>query len=172
MLGSVIGEKEQEFHSATTSVNSAKLPIIYKKINWDAFPPFFTVLDYGAGKYLRHIAEFIKQKGGIYYGYDKYNQTPEYNQKCLACNPDVILISNVYNVIKEDDIVLEIHNLIRSFNMPFFTTIYEGNGTNIGKGTKKGCYQRNQKTNMYLFSPDEICYHKIITIPEYKKFII
>ena len=152
----------QKYSSKMTSINSKKLPAVYKKIDWDKLPYNFTVLDYGAGKYLKHIADFINKKGGAYYGYDKYNQTPEYNRACLSCNPDVIICSNVLNVIAENKIILGIVEELLSYEKPVIVSIYPGDRSWIGKPTTKG-YQRNQTLDAYCLHHSLITYHGVIT---------
>lgn len=152
----------QMYSSKETSINSTKLPVIFKKVNWSVLPLNFTVLDYGAGKYLNHIADFIHEKGGIYYGYDKYNQTPEHNENCLSCNPDIIVCSNVLNVIAENKIILGIVEQLLSYEKPVVITIYPGDKSWIGKPTIKG-YQRNQTLDAYCLHHSLITYHGVIT---------
>ena len=57
----------QEFTSKNTSVNKAKLPAIYNKLNWEvinatnkAYAVDNTVIDYGCGKHTNHIINFLK----------------------------------------------------------------------------------------------------------------
>ena len=48
----------QTYTSANTSVNSKRLPAIYKKIDWYRIKNYYgdlVVLDIGAGKYTQHI---------------------------------------------------------------------------------------------------------------------
>lgn len=153
----------QMYSSKETSINSTKLPVIFKKVNWSVLPLNFTVLDYGAGKYLNHIADFIHEKGGIYYGYDKYNQTPEHNENCLSCNPDIIICSNVLNVIKENEILRHVMRVMSSYNKPIFIKIYEGDKSGVGKETKPNCWQRNLPKECYVVNSNYKIKHGIIT---------
>ena len=52
----------QTYTSANTSVNSKRLPAIYKKIDWYRIKLQYNklvVLDIGAVKYTQHIKEYI-----------------------------------------------------------------------------------------------------------------
>ena len=158
----------QEYTSKDTSINSSKLPAIYNKINWNLFKNG-KVLDIGAGKFIDHIISFLKKYSIKYFPYDRYNIGPEINRKSLAVKPDIIICSNVLNVIKENEIVAEIHNLVRSYNKPYFITVYNANHTGIGKPTKNG-YQRNQRLKDYLYI-DEVMYKNTITMNKYTKYL-
>lgn len=154
---------KQEFSSANTSVNSTKIPAIYQKINWEMLPQGFKVLDYGAGKYIDHIAQFVYRKGGLYYGHDKYNQPFEYNESCLTCNPDIIICSNVLNVIKENEMLRHVMRVMSSYNKPIFIKIYEGDKSGVGKETKPNCWQRNLPKECYVVNSNYKIKHGIIT---------
>lgn len=167
---------EQIYESANTSINSKKLPAIYNKINWglvQILSPhvFFKVLDYGCGRYQNHLKEFINSKGGIFYGYDPFWNPDFENDDALNCHPDIVICSNVLNVIKEDKIVMDINKKIRSFGVPYFIKIYEGDKSNIGRETKKGCWQRNQETSQYLFHQSENCKNQIIYKEDFSDFL-
>lgn len=78
---------KQEFTSKNTSVNKAKLPAIYNKLNWkfikETDKAYFVndcVIDYGCGKYIDHIKSFLKNKGFYFMGYDLYNQPMDKNE--------------------------------------------------------------------------------------------
>ena len=167
----------QEFTSAKTSINSKRLPAIYNKLNWSklwrdsvSIPP--VILDVGAGRHITHIKEFVEFQGFAYAPYDPYNLPKSTNTLSLALEPSVIICSNVFNVIKEKEIHYEIHRLIRNKNCPFFITVYEGDKSLVGHSTMSNqSYQRNETIDFYLMRWDEIVYKKVITIPDYKKYI-
>lgn len=165
----------QTITSANTSVNSTCLPAIYNKINWLKFKMKMkekgveipTVLDFGCGKYTAHIRDAVLSCGCNWAGYDPYN-----GYKCvdnyweLLDKPiDLIICSNVLNVIKEWEIIVGIHAFLRKkrklYNTPYFIKIYEGDKSCVGRETKKDCYQRNEPTGNYMYC-DEIIHKGII----------
>lgn len=172
----------QKISSAGTSINSKKLPAIFGKIDWEGIlidfsqkklreNPSFNgkpvILDYGAGKYTDHIRRFCETRGFIYKAFDPYNGS-DWDWDLYV--PDVIVCSNVLNVIREDEVINEIHNYITSYNCVYFITTYEGDKTGVGRATKEDCWQRNQKLSSYL-TQGEIVKKNIFTRPEFVKFI-
>lgn len=146
----------QKFSSAGTSVNSTKLPAVYNKINFAAM----RVIDYGCGKYTKHLAEYATKQGAINWtGCDKYNQP-----KSKYLPSDLAICSNVLNVIAENEIVKQIVSDL-SQSRYYVVTVYEGNKSGVGKQSKKDCYQRNKKLKEYLqfFPSDAIIYKGCIT---------
>lgn len=113
-----------------------------------------TILDYGGGRYDLGIA-YMKARGCNLVVYDPYWRTQQYNQHSIDVfkkHPDYITCANVLNVIKENNIVEDVVSKIRRLSRPgtvVIFSIYEGNGTGIGKRTTKG-WQRNQKIDSYM----------------------
>ena len=68
----------QSFTSKETSINSVKLPAVYKRATFSA--P--VVLDYGCGKYTEHIRRVIPE-GVDYLPYDPFNQPDDVNRASL-----------------------------------------------------------------------------------------
>ena len=69
----------QTYTSANTSINSAKLPAVYNKINWhQAILTNETIMDYGCGKF-NNAKDFVEGIGFEWHGYDKYNRSKEEN---------------------------------------------------------------------------------------------
>ena len=138
----------QKYSSKDTCLN--QVAAIYNKFQ---FPKGSRVLDYGGGRYDK-AKQYMAENGVEVMVYDKYNRTPDHNAVVMAKakqnTPDYVVCSNVLNVIAEDEIVDEV-----LFNLASFTgstvliTVYEGNGTGVGKVTTKG-YQRNAKLCSYL----------------------
>ena len=162
----------QTYTSANTSVNSKRLPAIYKKIDWYRIKLQYNklvVLDIGAGKYTQHIKEYIESKGGEYIPYDPYNLSPADNLYAGANfhRANVIICSNVFNVIKEEKVIYDLHNMIRSYRVPYFISVYEGDKSWIGHETKKGCWQRNEEIYAYILNTCEEVYNKVITDTNY-----
>ena len=166
----------QTYTSANTSVNSKRLPAIYKKIDWNKLKVKYgdlVVLDIGAGKYTQHIKEYIESKGGEYIPYDPYNLSPADNLYAGANfhRATVVICSNVFNVIKEMDVIYDIHDMITKYKVPYFISIYEGDKSWIGRETKKGCWQRNETIDAYLINCREGIFNKIITNIIYSYYI-
>lgn len=165
----------QKYSSKNTSVNKNKLPLVYSKINWKKFTETsqerIKLLDYGAGKYTSHIKNYLARYGIDYYPYDPYNCSKEENEKAILIEPDIIICSNVLNVIKEDDIVQNIHECIQNLSLPYFITVWQGNKSRKGTVTIKG-YQRNESPTSYLLNSNE-CVHKgVITDKKYLDYIL
>lgn len=151
-----IQEIGQEFTSENTSINSGKLPAVFNMVQ---FNPGTVNIDYGGGKF-DNVAEYLSQYDVINLVYDPYNRTKEHNQEVIRLvrehgGADTATCSNVLNVIKEEEVRLNVLNNIKKLVKPsgtVYITVYEGKGTNEGQPTKSG-YQLNRKTADYL---DEI----------------
>lgn len=147
---------DQEFDSADTSINSTKLPAIYKMIS---IPKGSVGIDFGGGKWDNAI-EHIRDLGATLCVYDPYNRSKAYNKetlKTLRANggADWAVTSNVLNVIKEPSArkaVLENISKITKPGAPIYITVYEGRG-DAKEGVTKSGYQLNRRTADYL---DEI----------------
>lgn len=154
-----LSRPEQEFDSAKTSINSAKLPAIYRMIS---IPEGSIGLDFGGGAFDNAI-QHIKDLGATLYVYDPYNRSAEYNKqaiKALKANggADWAVNSNVLNVIKEPEArraVLENISKITKPGAPIYITVYEGRGDSKAGPTKSG-YQLNRKTQDYLEDIQEV----------------
>lgn len=144
---------DQEYDSAATSINSNKLPAIYKMVN---FEPGKVYLDFGGGKFDNGVY-FVKDKGATLLVYDPYNRSDEHNKQVLAelkenGGADVGLNSNVLNVIKEPEARLAVLRNLKRMVKPggdIYITVYEGTGKGNEGPTKAG-YQLNRKTADYL----------------------
>lgn len=151
-----IQEISQEFTSENTSINSTKLPAIFKMVS---FEPGTINIDYGGGRF-DNVAEYLTQYDVINLVYDPYNRTPEHNKEVLktlrrAGGADTATCSNVLNVIKEPEVrknVLENISKIVKPGGKIYITVYEGSGKGDEGPTKAG-YQLNRRTADYL---DEI----------------
>ena len=166
----------QTYTSANTSVNSKRLPAIYKKIDWYRIKLQYNklvVLDIGAGKYTQHIKEYIKSKGGEYIPYDPYNISPADNLYASANfhRATAIICSNVFNVIKEEKVIYDLHGMITKYKVPYFISVYEGDKSWIGHETKKGCWQRNEEIYAYILNVHEGVFNRVITDSNYSYFI-
>ena len=146
---------EQIFTSAATSINSAKLPAVFKKLPEKPL----ALLDYGCGKYTDHIRAALP--GVAYIPYDKYNQSPTVNRRARtyvrsfqAAGVAVdVVCSNVLNVIAEDAVIESIAADIRRIiagGGSAYITVYEGNRSGAGRQTGPDQWQRNEKLSAYL----------------------
>jgi hypothetical protein len=150
---------DQEYDSAATSINSSKLPAIYKMINLE---PGGLYVDFGGGRW-DNAVEYIKDKGATLVVYDPYNRSAEHNREVLRIlrengGADAAVNSNVLNVIKEPEArknVLENIARITKPGAPIYITVYEGKGDGQEGPTKSG-YQLNRKTADYLEEIQEV----------------
>lgn len=147
---------DQEYDSANTSINSTKLPAIYKLIQ---FTPGEVILDYGGGKF-DNAVNYLADMDVTLLVYDPYNRSKEHNKMVLDDirhngKVDATICSNVLNVIKEPEVRLSVLRNIKKLTRPggeVYITVYEGSGKGNEGPTKSG-YQLNRRTNEYL---DEI----------------
>lgn len=150
---------DQEYDSAATSINSNKLPAIYKMVNFNQGD---VIVDFGGGKF-DNAVEYIKDKGATLCVYDPYNRSAEHNKEVLRIlrengGADAAVNSNVLNVIKEPEArknVLENIARITKPGAPIYITVYEGKGNGQEGPTKSG-YQLNRKTADYLEEIQEV----------------
>lgn len=144
---------DQEFDSAKTSINSNKLPAVYKMIS---FPAGSIGVDFGGGSF-DNAVEYISDLGATLLVYDPYNRSAEHNKQVIKMlkdngGADWAVNSNVLNVIKEPDArraVLKNISKITKPNAPIYITVYEGRGDRKEGPTRSG-YQLNRKTQDYL----------------------
>lgn len=148
---------DQEFTSENTSINSTKLPAIFKMVS---FAPNTINLDYGGGKF-DNVAEYLAETyDATNLVYDPYNRDAKHNSAVLQQirangGADTATCSNVLNVIKEPEVRLNVLNNIKKLLKPngtVYITVYEGTGKGNEGATKSG-YQLNRKTADYI---DEI----------------
>ena len=148
-----IQEIDQEFTSENTSINSGKLPAIFKMINLE---PGTINIDYGGGRF-DNVAEYLTQYDVVNLVYDPYNRSKEHNQEVIrtvkaAGGADTATCSNVLNVIKEPEVRQNVLQNIRKLVKPngnIYITVYEGSGKGNEGPTKSG-YQLNRRTADYL----------------------
>lgn len=140
----------QEFTSKNTSVNRTKVPAIFKKLSWKSGQ---LNLDLGGGKF-DSAQIYIGQFSAINRIYDPYNQSAEQNQLALEkFDYDTVTISNVLNVIQEEFnwqplIQLGLEHLKLSGLL--YITVYEGDGSGVGRVSKPDCWQHNKKLGYYF----------------------
>lgn len=153
--------------SKTINTSLKQIPAQVKKIKWNDYIGL-RILDYGAGKYPELVQNYILEEYGIEIeSYDPYNPV-------ISVIPegqfDMILCSNVLNVLSSDDILRQ---TIQDISNKTLSTgevhiqIYFGDSSGISKETTKG-WQRNIKTEYYVdilyehFEEVEAFYNKII----------
>lgn len=154
----------QNHTSKNTSINKEQFPRIYTHINWEHLKGM-RVLDYGCGRYTEHIRKLMWRYDIEWYGYDPYWQIDKLNEEALHCEPQIVVCSNVFNVIDNVREVVRIHYFIRYYLFPqfFFFNVFEGDKSGIGRTTKPDCWQRNEPLEEYLYS-DEVIKCRIATI--------
>lgn len=145
----------QKYTSADTSINSSKLPAVYKMIA-DRLESGTVGVDFGGGRYDNAIEELAKNDITLVV-YDPYNRSDSHNKAAIDTirkngGADFAVNSNVLNVIAEEDarqtVIRNIYKLLKS-GAPAYFTVYEGDGSGEGKETSKG-YQLNRKTAEYV----------------------
>ena len=143
---------KQEFTSANTSINAVKLPAIYKVLAKRNQIAGKSVLDYGCGKYIDHIRTFaLVNHACTWSGADKYNQASGHNKRVMSRLYDISILSNVLNVIKEEDIIKEVLDDCLNHSHICFVFIYEGDKTGKGCSTQNGqSWQRNERKANYI----------------------
>ena len=104
----------QTHTSKNTSINKEKFPRIYTHINW-GYLKGMSVLDYGCGRYTEHIKKLMWLYDIEWHSYDPYWQIDSLNEEALHSNPDIVICSNVFNVLDNYRDVTRIHDYIRSF---------------------------------------------------------
>jgi len=151
-----------KYPSADTSTHLAKgrLPAVVKAVA-GSVRRGTRILDYGCGRLETMLAmwEHFSKQGATYLPYDPFwgwghtsamggsFNTPTFKQ--LATGPvDIVLCSNVINVIRDEDIRMGVLENIQSVLAPqggkAFFTVYEGSAADRKKGpreTKPGCWQ-------------------------------
>lgn len=71
---------DQEFDSAATSINSSKLPAIFKMVDFESGG---INLDFGGGKF-DNVADYLSQFDITNLVYDPYNRSQNHNRKVLS----------------------------------------------------------------------------------------
>lgn len=175
-VGTVSTKMKQQYSSEKTSVNIKKFPRVYtSKIFLETLKDGVIITDIGAGKYsavdkmfgenifvndrYREAYKDIDLSKIKYYPFDKYNRSEKVNVHTLKqiVKTDVVIISNVLNVIKEHQIRIDILDLAKSFlnNGKIFISVYVGNKSGIGKVTKSG-WQENRVLKSYIKEVSEV----------------
>lgn len=146
----------QEYTSKETSINSTKVPVLFTKIFKGQGSEGDANLDYGGGKF-DTATNYLNSLGIENFIYDPYNRpesVKELEKYKFKGHFNSCTLSNVLNVIKEEEVRLKILREISHFYLkrgcPLYITVYEGDKTGVGKETKKGCWQNNKKLSSYV----------------------
>ena len=151
---------KQEFDSAATSLN--QVPSLIKIINeYGDLKPDTLLLDYGAGKYNK-TQEYVEGTSDTsYFPYDPYNRSEEVNNIALDNMYDVVMLSNVLNVVKEKMnrvMILEQIKLLMKPGAKLYIRTYNAPKSDLyqetpepGQPTKQGtCWQMCQPLSFYM----------------------
>lgn len=159
----------QKYSSAGTSLN--QIPSLHNKlINKKIIQDKDIILDYGGGKY-DTAANYIKKlyPNSIIYVHDLFNRKKKHNIDVEseienAGGADVILLSNVLNVVREPKTRIKIFKNLKKFmkkdkSTKVYITIYnaprkvdkysETDGI-VGQESKDGCWQNCQNLDFYV----------------------
>lgn len=137
-----IKEIDQEFTSENTSINSGKVPAVFKMVS---FQPGTINLDFGGGRF-DTANDYLTQYDVINLVYDPYNRSKEHNSEVIqtirkAGGADTATCSNVLNVIKEPEVRRNVLENIKKLVKPgghVYITVYEGSGKGNEGPTKAG----------------------------------
>lgn len=137
--------------SAATSINATRLPRAYKTAMGmaDMRADIHTMLDFGCGRYIGHLRACAASHGIAWAGYDPFN----YPTDIIGRAFDMVVCSNVLNVIDSDDVILDILHKIASHmrrDSVAVIAVYEGDKSGVGRETMQDCYQRNAKMKDYI----------------------
>lgn len=148
--------------SKNTSVNSTKVPALFSKIHWYNGT---RNVDIGGGKY-KTATDFLAEKGVKNVIFDPYNRTEEENLRAVAevsIHPPIsATVSNVLNVIKSKHRRLNVLKKANNWAKVTFISVYEGDGSGIGKETKDDCWQENRKLAEYIPEIEEVFQNVLI----------
>ena len=178
----------QNCTSKMTSINTKKLPAIYKKLDWrklveDNFLAnrgCLKIVDWGCGRETDHICKFLDTVIPFnqfrYYPYDPYWLHEKDNINALLDIPDIYICSNVFNVIDDDNMMHSIHDRFLEYKerhgSKFFITVYEGDKSGISQESKADCWQRNQTIDFYMRHMSEDIRKKVLCHSTDIKYII
>ena len=174
--------------SKNTSVNTKNLPAIWKIIDWYHYKGKI-VVDFGCGrpKTQELVRNYLSWWDITYVPYDPYWCTAEQNRYALNIlqhgQASALVCTNVLNVIHSDkELYKIIENLVDwtfelkmemspdglqnrrtwEYRCDTFISVYEGDKSEVGRLTKKDCWQRNLPKEWYY---EKLC-HKIHPISD------
>jgi hypothetical protein len=144
----------QKYTSASTSINSTKLPSTFNSPYFDT-PPDSINVDLGGGKF-DNATEALKQKGITNLIIDPYNRSKDWNDKNeeIARKNEVssVTVNNVLNVIMEpeqrDLVIKKAKSYLTNGGKAYFL-IYYKTGKSAGE-TLKGSWQNHMHPKEYV----------------------
>lgn len=150
-------EDAQEFSSAATSINKAKLPSGYttvqRRFGWT---PGTVHLDIGGGKF-DNAVEFLDKLGVKGHVHDPFNRSAEHNERVMReigeGGADTTSLFNVLNVIKEPEYRMEALQTAHRALKPggrIFIGIYEKDRHGRGEKTGPNSWQNNMTKEAYM----------------------
>lgn len=154
----------QQVSSMNTSINTKKLPAIWKKLNIPQDTHW--LVDYGAGRPETRnlIIQYLDYYSGLnkspsYIPYDPYWGDTYLNEFALHLlnriqDVDLCICANVLNVVDDETIRNIIKEVTKAKKWVF--QIYEGDKSGEGKITKPNCFQQNKRTKEYLWIFNEL----------------
>lgn len=155
----------QSFKSKDTSINSTRVPALFKYIDWDKWVREFPHagqmrnLDMGGGKY-NTATKYLDSFNVKNLVFDPYNCSFDDNLRVVmevAINPaETATISNVLCVIKEKEKRIELLERAKRWAKVVFISVYEGDKSGIGRETKRGGWQENRKLSSYISEVEEV----------------
>lgn len=147
---------QQKFSSGATSI--PQIAAGFKKIK---FQPGTVNLDLGGGKF-DEGTRYLEEQGVTNLVYDPVNRSAESNTKIFEAvrdgGVDTVTCNNVLNVIAESparsNVILQAAKALKPGGVAYFT-VYEGDGSGVGKQSKKDSWQNNRKTETYIAEIEE-----------------
>lgn len=163
---------KQTYTSAATSINARTVPAVFKAVTWQAG----TInADVGGGRY-DTASEYLDGAGVVNVVIDPYNRPAEHNAAGAAFIADAggahtATLSNVLNVIDtaagRRAVLERARDLLRPGGV-LYVTVYEGDGSGVGRRTGPDSWQENRRTASYVDEvravfPNVTRYGRIIT---------
>jgi len=147
-------EMAQKYTSASTSINSNKLPSTFTSPLFDT-PPDSINVDLGGGKF-DNATEALKKRGVTNLIIDPYNRSAEFNQRNeeIAKENKVssVTVNNVLNVIMEPEerekVIMKAKSYLKHGGKAFFLIHYK-TGKQAGE-TLKGSWQNHMHPKEYV----------------------
>lgn len=144
----------QTLTSASTSINGRAVPAVFKAITWQAG----TInADIGGGRY-DTASEYLDGVGVVNVILDPYNRPADHNAAGAAFISDAggahtATLSNVLNVINDAAARRAVLEAARDMLRPggvLYVTVYEGDGSGVGRQTGPDSWQENRRTASYV----------------------
>lgn len=130
----------------TSRGNSNRLPALMEYLKDKDFK---NILNFGCGMFAEGHAKEMKQYNINLVNYDKYIHGEEFLETLDMNKIDVIICSNVLNVIPDDIEITKILEWFKKQGKPIYISIYEGDRKNKITLNKNGCYQRNETKKVF-----------------------